>query len=94
MATTLPKRRRLTGEVVSDKMDRTAVVLVTRRFAHPVYKKYVTRSKKYYAHDGQNACRVGDKVIIEATRPLSRLKRWRILEVTQPATGGGVEAEI
>ena len=85
MATTKLDRRRLTGEVVKTKMDKTAVVQVTRRFAHPMYKKYVTKSKRYYAHDEQNACRDGDQVIIEATRPLSRLKRWRIVEVTRPA---------
>ena len=93
MTTTQSRRRRLTGEVVSDKMDKTVVVLVTRRFAHPVYKKYVTRSKKYYVHDEQNVCQVGDKVIITATRPLSRLKRWRVLEVTHSAVDTGVEVE-
>ncbi len=87
MATTPLGRRRLTGEVVKTKMDKTAVVRVTRRFAHPMYKKFVTKSKRYYAHDEQNACRDGDQVIIEATRPLSRLKRWRVVEVTRPATG-------
>ncbi len=74
-------------------MDKTAVVLVTRRYAHPVYRKYVTRTKKYYAHDEQNACQVGDQVIIVATRPMSRLKRWRILEVTHPAVEAEVEVE-
>ena len=86
MAATKLGRRRLTGEVVKTKMDKTAVVQVTRRFAHPMYKKYVTKSKRYYAHDEQNVCRDGDQVIIEATRPLSRLKRWRVVEVTRPAT--------
>jgi small subunit ribosomal protein S17 len=85
------KRRRLTGEVVKNRMDKTAVVLVTRRFAHPMYKKYVTRTKKYYAHDEYNTCNVGDLVIIEATRPISRLKRWRVFEVTRPATDSGEE---
>jgi small subunit ribosomal protein S17 len=93
MATTRSRRRRLTGEVVGNKMDKTAVVLVTRRFAHPVYRKYVTRTKKFYVHDEQNACQVGDQVIIVATRPLSRLKRWRILEVTHPAVEAEVEVE-
>lgn len=86
MAATKLGRRRLTGEVVKTKMDKTAVVQVTRRFAHPMYKKYVTKSKRYYVHDEQNICRDGDQVIIEATRPLSRLKRWRVVEVTRPAT--------
>ncbi len=93
MATTRSRRKRLTGEVVGNKMDKTAVVLVTRRFAHPVYRKYVTRTKKFYVHDEQNACQVGDQVIIVATRPLSRLKRWRILEVTHHAVEAGVEVE-
>jgi len=79
--------------VVGNKMDKTAVVLVTRRYAHPVYRKYVTRTKKFYAHDEQNVCQVGDQVIIVATRPLSRLKRWRILEVIRPAVETGVEVE-
>jgi small subunit ribosomal protein S17 len=85
------KRRRLTGEVVKNRMDKTAVVLVTRRFAHPMYKKYVTRTKKYYAHDENNLCNVGDLVIIEATRPISRTKRWRVFEVTRPAVEVGEE---
>jgi len=94
MATTQSRRRQLTGEVVSNKMDKTAVVLVTQRFAHPVYKKYVTRTKKFHAHDGQNVCQVGDKVIIEATRPMSRLKRWRLLEVVRTTTGADVEVDV
>ena len=85
--------RRLTGKVVSNKMDKTAVVLVTRRFAHPVYRKYVTKSKKYFAHDEGNICQLGDEVVIVTTRPLSRLKRWRVLEVTTPTTGTEVEVE-
>lgn len=89
MAATPTKRRRLTGSVVKTKMDKTAVVVVIRRFAHPQYKKSITRSKKYYVHDESNVCRDGDRVIIEATRPLSRLKRWRIVEVTHAAAGEG-----
>ena len=92
MSTAKLARRRLTGSVVSTKMDKTAVVRVTRRFAHPVYKKYVTRSKKYYAHDGGGICHVGDEVILEATRPMSRLKRWRIVSVSRPSSEPGVEA--
>ena len=91
MSVNQPKRRRLTGAVISTKMAKTAVVRVTRRVAHPVYKKYVTKSKKYYAHDDGNICSVGDKVLLEATRPLSRLKRWRIVAVTKPAADTGVE---
>ena len=91
MAIRQSKRRRLTGLVISAGMDKTAVVQVTRRFAHPVYKKYVSRSKKFYAHDAGNVCNVGDEVTLEATRPLSRLKRWRIVDVVRPATDAGVE---
>ena len=91
MATRQPKRRKLTGLVVSTRMDKTAVVRVTRRFAHSVYKKYILRSKKYYAHDAGNVCNVGDEVILEATRPLSRLKRWRVVDVVRAAADAGVE---
>lgn len=76
-------KRVLTGQVVSNKMDKTAVVEVTRRVAHPLYKKYVKVTKKFHAHDESNACNIGDEVVIESTRPLSRLKRWRILEITK-----------
>lgn len=88
MASAASNRRRMTGEVIKTSMDKTAVVRVTRRFAHPVYKKYVTRMKKFYAHDEQNAATAGDKVIIEETRPLSKTKRWRILEIIGSAKGG------
>ncbi len=90
MATTRLKRARLQGKVVQAKMDKTAVVQVTRKYPHPIYKKYVKSTKKYYAHDQQNSCNVGDEVLIEATRPLSKLKRWRILEITRKATQAGV----
>ncbi len=88
MAEAKHKRRRLTGEVIKTSMDKTAVVRVTRRYPHPMYKKYVTSTKNFYAHDETNSVNPGDKVIIEETRPLSKLKRWRVLEVTTPATAG------
>jgi small subunit ribosomal protein S17 len=69
------------GAVVSDRMDKTIVVSVERRFAHPLYGKQVKRHKKYYAHDEDNAARVGDVVRIMETRPLSKKKRWRLIEV-------------
>lgn len=69
------------GDVVSDKMDKTIVVKVERRFAHPVYKKTVRRSVRFKAHDEKNECRIGDRVRVIETRPLSRDKRWRLLEV-------------
>ncbi|HBT39627.1 MAG: 30S ribosomal protein S17 [Thermotoga sp. 50_1627] len=78
-------RKRLTGTVVSDKMDKTVVVRVTRWLEHPVYKKRIRRSKKYHAHDEHNECKVGDVVVIEETRPLSRTKRWRVVEILQRA---------
>jgi len=75
----MPKRM-LEGVVVSDKQDKTVVVRVERRFTHPVLKKTVRRSKKYYAHDEKNEYSVGDVVRIEERRPLSRLKRWEVIE--------------
>ncbi len=75
----MPKRI-LQGVVVSDKQDKTIVVKVERRFTHPLLKKTVRRSKNYHAHDEDNHCKVGDVVAIEETRPLSRLKRWKVVE--------------
>ncbi len=77
----MPKRI-LQGVVVSDKQDKTIVVKVERRFTHPLLKKTVRRSKNYHAHDEDNHCKVGDVVAIEETRPLSRLKRWKVVEGT------------
>ena len=73
------------GVVCSDKQDKTVTVMVTRRVKHPKYKKYITRRKKYHAHDENNECRVGDKVKIIETRPLSKLKRWRVAETLEKA---------
>jgi small subunit ribosomal protein S17 len=73
------------GVVVSDKMDKTVVVLVERRTTHPLYRKIVTRSAKYPAHDETNEVKVGDRVRIAETRPLSKTKRWRVLEVIERA---------
>jgi small subunit ribosomal protein S17 len=72
-------KRILRGVVVSDHGDKTIIVRVERRFMHPVYKKFVTRSKKYAAHDESNRCRVGDPVRIEESRPLSKRKHWIVL---------------
>ena len=79
----MPRSRRKTrvGAVVSDAMDKTIVVSVERRFAHPLYGKQVTRHKKYYAHDQENKARAGDVVSIVETRPLSKQKRWRLGEI-------------
>lgn len=73
------------GIVVSDKMDRTAVVAVIERVRHPKYGKTVLRTKKLYAHDDANDVRVGDRVRVMETRPLSKLKRWRVVEVLERA---------
>ena len=73
-------KKQLTGIVVSNSMDKTVVINVERRFPHPVYKKYVRSSKRYYAHDEKNNCDVGDTILIEESKPLSRLKRWRVKE--------------
>jgi small subunit ribosomal protein S17 len=75
----MPKRT-LQGVVVSDKQDKTVVVRVERRYTHPVMKKTVRRSKKYYAHDEKNEFSVGDIVRIEERRPLSKLKRWEVIQ--------------
>ena len=75
------KRKELSGIISSSKMDKTVVVKVVRKFSHPVYKKYITRTKKYYAHDPNNLCGLGDSVIIEESKPVSKLKRWRIKKV-------------
>ena len=79
-------RRMLQGKVVSDKADKTVTVLVERRVMHPIYKKYVTTSKKYAAHDEDRRCKVGDSVWIEESRPISRTKRWRVVN---PDNKGG-----
>jgi small subunit ribosomal protein S17 len=78
-------RKVRTGTVVSDKADKTVVVAVERWVMHPVYGKRVVRTKKYHAHDEQNAARAGDMVRIVETRPLSKLKRWRVLEIVSRA---------
>ena len=86
-------RRVLTGRVTSDKMDKTITVLVERRIMHPLYKKFIRRSKKYAAHDEENVCKIGDMVRIEECRPLSKRKTWLAIErngqalAEQPAEG-------
>ena len=79
------KRKQRVGEVVSNKMTKTIVVRVERRFPHPQYKKIVTSYKKFYAHDEKNEAKVGDTVRIEETRPLSKTKCWRLVEVVERA---------
>ena len=78
-------KRELVGEVVSDKMDRTIVVQVSRRVRHPRYQKVMTKYKKFYAHDEKSEAGVGDKVRIIETRPVSKLKRWALVQVVEKA---------
>ena len=78
-------RKVRTGQVVSDKMQKTVVVAIERRVPHPVYGKMVTRTTRLKAHDETNQCGIGDRVIIMETRPLSATKRWRLVEVLEKA---------
>ncbi|MDM8514782.1 30S ribosomal protein S17 [Desulfobacterales bacterium HSG16] len=78
-------KRQLTGVVVSDKMDKTAVVLVERLVKHQFYHKYVKRRAKFAAHDEGNVCNIGDKVLITESRPISKMKRWRVSRVVAKA---------
>jgi len=80
-ATSRGTRKQRVGDVVSDKMAKTIVVRVERRFPHPRFKKVVTAYKKLYAHDEKGEARMGDRVRIEETRPLSKIKRWRLVEI-------------
>ena len=78
-------RKTLTGSVVSDKMQKTIVIKITRRKLHPLYKKYVTKSNKIKAHDERNDCSIGDIVRVIESRPLSKDKSWRLLEIVEKA---------
>ena len=79
------RRKERIGSVVSDKMDKTIVVSVQRRMQHPRFKKVITRTKKFYAHDDQREARLGDRVRIQETRALSKTKSWRLVEVLNRA---------
>jgi len=85
MADTRHRKTRI-GVVVSDKMDKTVVVLVTRRIKHAMYGKYMKKRIRYKAHDAENKSKVGDEVMIEETRPLSSQKRWRVAQTLKKAT--------
>lgn len=78
-------KRQLIGTVVSDKMEKTAVVQVERLVKHPLYKKYIRRRNKFAAHDKDNSCTIGDKVLITESRPISKNKRWRVTEIIEKA---------
>jgi small subunit ribosomal protein S17 len=79
------RKRTLTGRVLSDKMDKTVVIKVERAYEHPLYRKVVYTSKKYKAHDEDNACHVGDLVVIRESRPLSAEKRWVVEKILERA---------
>lgn len=79
------QKKRRTGVVVSNKMDKTVVVVTDRMTRHPLYLKYIKKRIKFKAHDEVNACQIGDTVLVEETRPLSKDKRWRVVEVVQKA---------
>jgi small subunit ribosomal protein S17 len=89
----MPKRI-LVGTVVSDKADKTVVVKVERKVKHPLYAKIIRRSKKYHAHDEDNAYRTGETVRIEETRPMSKLKTWKVIDRVQAGKGVAVEADV
>jgi len=78
--------RTITGRVISDKMDKTITVLIERKVAHPIYKKYVKRSTKLHAHDAENECQEGDVVTIAQCRPISKSKTWRLVQVVGKAS--------
>ena len=86
-------RKKLTGVVISKKMDKTAVVLVNRLKKHKTYGKYISDQTKYMAHDSQNRCREGDKVTLIESRPISKRKRWQVLDIIEKALGDNVERE-
>lgn len=86
MASVEKRTRVVTGTVVSNKMDKTITVLLERRVRHPVYGKYITRSSKIHAHDENNQCNIGDTVTVTETRPISKTKTWKLLEVVNRAT--------
>ncbi len=78
-------KRQLVGIVVSDKMDKTVVVQVERLVKHKLYHKFIRRRSKFSAHDESNACRIGDKVLLTESRPLSKSKRWRVSQIVEKA---------
>jgi small subunit ribosomal protein S17 len=84
----------LVGEVISDKMDKTRVVMVTRLYRHPLYEKTIEKRKKYYIHDERNESRVGDVVKFIESRPLSHLKRWRLLEIVSKSKKRELEERL
>jgi small subunit ribosomal protein S17 len=86
-AATRKRRQQRVGRVVSNKMDKTIVVIVERLKRHRIYKRTYKQTKRFYAHDEQNACQIGDTVRIEECRPLSKMKRWRLVEIVRRGPG-------
>lgn len=89
----MPKRI-LIGTVTSDKTDKTVTVKVERKVKHPLYGKIIRRSKKYHAHDEDNAFKLGDTVRIEETKPISKTKTWRVLDTVKASKGQAVDADL
>ena len=91
-----PHRKMKIGIVVSDKMEKTISVRVTRHAMHPVYGKRIIKSKKFLVHDAENACRMGDRVQFAETRPMSKNKRWTLVKIIEraPILGGPVEEDV
>ncbi|MEZ5744495.1 MAG: 30S ribosomal protein S17 [Sphingomonadaceae bacterium] len=89
----MPKRV-LTGTIVSDKTDKTVTVLVERKVKHPLYGKIIRRSKRYAAHDENNEHRIGERVRIEETKPISKTKTWRVIETVHAGKAAAVEANL
>ena len=91
-----PHRKMKIGIVVSDKMEKTISVRVTRHAMHPVYGKRIIKSKKFLVHDAENACRMGDRVQFAETRPMSKNKRWALVKIIEraPILGGSVEEDV
>jgi small subunit ribosomal protein S17 len=88
------RRKVLLGQVVSNRMQKTITVRVERRLRHPIYERVVKRSKKFHAHDENNQCQIGDQVRIIETRPLSKTKRWRLLEIVRRQVGMTTESKV
>lgn len=78
-------KRQLIGTVLSNKMDKTVTVMVERTVIHPIYKKFIRRRAKFAAHDAGNVCGIGDRVLITESRPISKLKRWRVSQIMEKA---------
>lgn len=89
----MPKRK-FVGKVISDKMEKTVTVLVEKVKTHPLYKKRYKVHKKYHAHDEKKECRVGDRVLIEECRPISKTKKWKVVKILERAQHGTDENEI